>query len=567
MKKKHAEEKLTVKLPCNFSADEILNPLRLRKDLHENLKASMCYILDSYINMVQNRIWREFYDEHGGLPLQAEIFNKIIGKNYNKAVDILIQNGIITRTRGYQAGKVAKLFSLTEEYNSSEYKTRTLSKDSSIYKRLLEYKTKKQDQNEAALSKIYYITKWFDPQRLKLNKMLSHTLIEFYQFKLNGLISNNLPNDRSLEEISSRINHRANSMIDTFNAVNKGEMRLKKTGKDNRLHSVVSSTKKELRGLYYYDDKKLGSVDLKTSQPYLINILLNKDSWKKDGIISKSFPELITYIQSCNYEERLSYLLMFGTFQGLSGCSSVKKPMFNQFDWTSDFYSHLVYLAKAEGKADIFPDRSTAKKKMMVMLFNDKPYMDRDKSFLLFKKWFPFEAEIIIFLKKISREAQIKSSNLMGFNLLPILLQRLESYLVLEKVCLKITQELPLAPIIPVHDCIMTTEENLVEVANIFKNEMQKEIGIEPGLSLDTNSQVIDEVYLKSLVETDFNEILDKKPKGLHHYSKLKAPISFDPPELGGKTIIYSRYFESFNILDESLNDEKIFILINDVKN
>jgi hypothetical protein len=62
-------------------------------------------------------------------------------------------------------------------------------------------------------------------------------------------------------------------------------------------------------------------------------------------------------------------------------------------------------------------------------------------------------------------------------------------------------------------------------------------------------------------------EILDKKPKGLRQYSKLKPPISFDPPELEGKTIIYSRYFESFNILDESLNDENIFILINDVKN
>jgi hypothetical protein len=567
MKKKHAEVKLTVKLPSNFYADEILKPLRLRKDLHGNLKASMCYILDSYINMLQNRIWRDFYDEYGGLPLQAEILNKLIGKNYCKAINILIKNGIITRTRSYQEGKLAKLISLTSEYNSSEFKTRTLSKDSSIYNRLLEYKIKKQNQNKEALSKIHYITKWFDPQRLKLNKELSHTLIEFYQLKLNGMISSKIPKGRSIQEINSRINHRANNMIDTYNTVITGEMRLKKTGKDNRLHSVVSSTKKELRMLYNYDKKKLGSVDLKASQPYLINVLLNTENWKKEGIISKAFPELYSFIQTSRYKESLSYFLMFGTFPGFSGYSMVKKPMFNQFDWASDFYLYLVNLAKAEGKGDIFPDRATTKKKMMVMLFNDKPYMDKDKSFLLLKKWFPFEVEMIMFLKKISREAQIKSSSLKGFNILPVLLQRLESYLVLEKVCLRITEELPLAPIIPVHDSIMTTEENLIEVANIFKKEMQKEIGIEPGLSVDINSQVIDETYLKALVDTDFNEILAKKPKGLHQFSKLKAPISFDPPELEDKTIIYSRYYGSVNVMEENLNDEKLFILIDDVKN
>lgn len=288
MKKKPKEDDLKVILPNNFSADQILSPLGMRKDLHTNLKAGMFFILDNLIKVSQTRRWRDYYDDHGGYPLHSTILNQVVGKKYTTVIDLLVKSGVLIRTKGYQTGKQTKLFALSEKYSSAGYKIRSLSKDASLYKRLLEYRTEQKLLNDAALAKIKYVTKWFDPQRLTLDKKQAHSLIEFYMAEMHALIPDPLPKGRSHDEIESRINLRVNSMIDTFKSVEEGYMGLKKTGKDNRLHSVVSNTKKELRSLYLFDKKPLVSVDLKASQPYLLSQLLKPKNWGKKGWLQGS---------------------------------------------------------------------------------------------------------------------------------------------------------------------------------------------------------------------------------------------------------------------------------------
>lgn len=525
MKKNVKGEELKVIMPENFSADDILDPLGYRKDLHANVKAGMFFILDNLIKMSQNRMWRDFYDEHGGYPLHSTILNQVIGKKYTTVVDLLEKSGVIIRTSGYQAGKQTKLFTLSEKYSSAGYKIRSLSKDASLYKRLLEFRTEQKLLNEDALSKVKYITKWFDPQRLTLDKKRAHSLIEFYMAEMKEMIPDPLPKGRSSDEIQARINHRVNSMIDTFNSVEEGYMGLKKTGKDNRLHSVISNTKKELRGLYRYDGKPLVSIDLKASQPYLLSQLLKPESWGKKGLVSQVFPELHSRISSRKYKKLLDAILMFGTFSKTTTDKGFQGTGFFQFKWDTDFYQHLVDLAKAEGVEKVFPNRSAVKKKMMMILFDDGVYMEDDAGFKLFEKWFSEEAGIIKLLKSVSRETKLSGRDNSGINFLPILLQRIESFLILEKVCKKISEELPNAPIIPVHDCIMTTEEFSGKVADVMSEVLIGEMGLAPGITIDFGVKKLKKQDILSMATQDLSEILSKKSKGHHVPVALKSII------------------------------------------
>jgi hypothetical protein len=560
MKKKPKEEDLKVILPNNFSADQILTPLGMRKDFHTNLKAGMFFILDNLIKMSQTRRWRDYYDEYGGYPLHSTILNQVVGKKYTTVIDLLVKSGVVIRTKGYQAGKQAKLFALSEKHSSAGYKIRSLSKGASLYKRLLEYRTEQKRLNDAAPAKIKYVTKWFDPQRLTLDKKQAHSLIEFYMAEMKALIPDPLPSGRSLEEIESRINHRVNSMIDTFRSVEEGYMGLKKTGKDNRLHSVVSNTKKELRSLYSFDKKPLVSIDLKASQPYLLSQLLKPKSWGEKGLVAKVYPELYSRITSRKYKKQLDAILMFGPFSKTQSSRGFQKTRFYRFKWNTDFYQHLVDRAKEEGAQSVFPDRSSVKKKMMMILFDDGSYMEKDKGFKLFKKWFPEEAAIVSLLKTISRETKASDPDDTSQNFLPILLQRLESYLILEKVCKKISKELTDAPIIPVHDCIMTSVDFADKVEDVVKKVLKNETSLEPGVTKEQGTSSIRKKSLVNLAAEDLQEILDKKSKGKHTLSGIKPPLLFEPPDIEGDWLVYHRY----DIDGIPFEGERIFQIVDD---
>ncbi|MFT3908269.1 MAG: hypothetical protein QM737_02495 [Ferruginibacter sp.] len=560
--------RLPVSLPENFDADSILNPLKLRKDVQANIKASMYYILDTLYHMANSRQWRDYYDEFGGYPLQAEILNKLLGKRYSEALRLLETAGVITRTKGYEVGEQSKLVKLTDKYASVNHKIREIPLDSSLYKKLLKSKKKYDQENYQALQQIPFVTKWFDKSRLSVDLKKVHGFIEFYRIELENRIPQKLPTGRSKIEIEARITQRVNSMIDTINRLSSGDLHLKKIGLDHRLHSILTSTKKELRTLYQYDSSPLVSIDLKASQPYLLTHLLNPEFWKKESKIL--IPELHPQLSGIKLQQQLSSILMFVTSPKMQDSKGFQGINFNNFPWKDDLYNYIVKRAEKEGYQKLFPDRTTVKKKMMMILYDDGVHMDRDSGFLLFQKWFPQEADMILFFKQLSRKKKeqlakkgLKIAPGTVINYLPILLQRLESKLILEDICKRISQEIPAAPLLPVHDCILTTEKYADDIKQIVGRELKKITGIEPGLTVElyNHQQTLDD--LKKLAADDMTEILEKKPKRSMEALTIKPPLMLQVPEKGNDWLIHSRYFDP-NYLENFDPDEKIFVLIDD---
>jgi len=66
-----------------------------------------------------------------------------------------------------------------------------------------------------------------------------------------------------------------------------------------------------------------------------------------------------------------------------------------------------------------------------------------------------------------------------------ILLQQIESHLVLQVITKRIARERPTMPLFTIHDSIVTTEGNENYVQEIIIQEMKKAVGFGPGLRIE----------------------------------------------------------------------------------
>jgi len=76
----------------------------------------------------------------------------------------------------------------------------------------------------------------------------------------------------------------------------------------------------------------------------------------------------------------------------------------------------------------------------------------------------------------------IKSSN---HSDLGAILQRIESYLVLDVICKKITQINSEIPVFTIHDCIITTVGNEGLVKEVIEQVLKDKIGAEPSVKFE----------------------------------------------------------------------------------
>ena len=92
-----------------------------------------------------------------------------------------------------------------------------------------------------------------------------------------------------------------------------------------------------------------------------------------------------------------------------------------------------------------------------------------------------------------------------GESYLPILLQRLESNLVLNHICERISQSYPEAPILPVHDCIYTTQRYAESVQVIMRDTLNELTGYMPGIKMEKSSAKDTLQALKNTAKEDLN--------------------------------------------------------------
>jgi len=528
-------------IPESFDANKILSSVTKRADAKLNLKDSMHFILNALNSVEIQEKYRKRAEETGFYPLHSDILSKICGVRYKVALKLLKQHGVIEIDDSFQIGEYSKGFRLTNKYLTDPLKyTELIGED--FRERYLKERKERDERNTIELSKVPFITKWFNGL-IEVDVETAHKFIEFYRKEMSNILvsSAKLYTTGEYTVIENRINQKANSMLASVTRLKDGKHNLSKSGKDNRLHSTFSSVKKELRPLITYGSKKLVGIDVISSQPYFFSQLLKPEFYKEEkrkNLLEQVYPKLYSILNSTSINTK-STIIKSLTYN-ISTDNELLTNNFINIKWDEDFYNILIDKEKGiVSKKHLFKDRTSVKKQMMLILYDR---LHNSKSKELFSKLFPTESEIIHQINSIE-----------GENYLPILLQRMESFFLLEKVCAKIAQELPDAPIIPVHDSIYTAEEFAEPVKKIMEEVLEELTGIKPGIKLENSSSKETLRELLTTVKADYADLIDKninrrkrkgKPIPVETKVGLKSPVLKEIPENDGKKIFSTRFVD-----------------------
>ena len=387
-----------------------------------------------------------------------------------------------------------------------------------------------------SLNSIAHITKWLDPSRLTIDLQLAHYFIEYYIETLLMGVPSTLSKVKK-REVENKIYQRFNSANLVIRDILEGNFAPTRTGKDHRLHTRISSLKSELRTLITYDGKQLTSLDVTACQPFLFTQLLNPEFYRKqnNGLsIPDLYPELYRIISITPYRRSLSTIIMSVTYPENPTVIGSQGNSFTNISWSEDFYEYLMQTEAQVFGVDnrVFITRSRTKKNVMFLLYSKDQYKHRTPVYKRFERLFPREAALIRFF-----------DGLPGDNFLPILLQRFESALLLEKVGRAVSEQLPDAPLITVHDSFLTLPEYVSGVKSIMQNTIYSLTNIEPGIKIEpylkeTTMAQLQQTALDNLEVVLHSKITQRKSVKIQR----RKPLISDVPEYND-TIILTKSF------------------------
>ncbi len=204
------------------------------------------------------------------IPINAQLLQSRI-KNYRRYLDYLLYDlKIIETNNHYEPGVVSKGYRLIEKYRT--FLTPIKVKDHTLYQSLHRYKRAK----EKSVEHIPYLTKWFN-EKLQIDiELIKDILKKEYQLKKGN------PDlwdfDRNTNKYRKPINQYNHALI-SAQKLNTQDFSLSLDDNVYRFHSVLTNMRSLMRNAVKYDNKKLVSIDIRNSQPYLTIILLTRDFW------------------------------------------------------------------------------------------------------------------------------------------------------------------------------------------------------------------------------------------------------------------------------------------------
>jgi len=277
---------------------------------------------------------------------------------------------------------------------------------------------------------------------------------------------NHLTIDESYKDF---LNSNYTSETEQYNSILASAMRIinkiplaKIDNTSGRFHSNITNMSKGLRPYLRINNEPLVNIDIKNSQPYLSTIILTYPSKVAWMTKNPAFALLLQTLKvSVNKEDVNNYISLV-----ISG----------------QLYEYLMQEFSKEG---LTLTRSETKIQVLRILFG-RNRMPKDetnkKARLIFKDRFLTVHRI--FSKVRGSE---KGDKFQNFKRFAILLQRIESYLMLDVILKRIYKELPGTIAVTIHDSIMTgiLTNNLEAVRKIMIEELTFFVGFAPKINIE----------------------------------------------------------------------------------
>jgi hypothetical protein len=340
------------------------------------------------------------------------------------------------------------------------------------------------NKQNGAVKEYPYLAKWFETEKLEIDEAGALQWINNFESKELLTINNNKrysAKKRLVEKLS--LHEKCRNYKILVSRIKEKDYFFHKDDTGNRLHTNLTNLPKGLRQFLTYDGQGLVSIDIRNSQPYMSLPLLGKEFWQ-----SKILPEKPTLkrIYRELYEERKkergnnNNTIMFRVSSETLIQLDIQKNEFIKSVIEGRFYEYLigVFENKEEINLGHTPNekRERVKKMVLTLLFdNDNIFYNKENGSpsQIFKRIFPSVVEIFEYIKR------------KDYRNLAIILQRIESFLLLDRICGRIAKENTSLPIFTIHDSIVTTVGNEAYIKSVMEDELAKSIGKAPTFSIE----------------------------------------------------------------------------------
>lgn len=383
---------------------------------------------------------KSLLDHNGFIPLRAKYLKKRI-HNYKVHIDYLLRQGILETDGRYIPGCKSKGYRFTELYG-----TRVVPIALTKYTLQKSINTRGgYDRNMRARYDYFY--KWID-RRLKIDYPEAAVFLE----------------RRYVEDLDKGVPNalaRFNSRMLTLTKLHVGEFYFRVDTTGGRLHTNLTVLKRELRNYLDFDGMELTAVDISCSQPTLSMVLLDPRFYGngEDGFASlyRLYPELAESLPIDKIRHKVI------AFQ-------------NRFDKyrdaiNSDLYDYMkANLPALDGGVSY--NRQKLKALTFLVLYSDNRFIWQDEAALKrqFKELFPEVYQIFSIFKSKDSSA------------LAVLLQRIETELVLNRAAKKFSKAYPGCPLFSVHDALAVESNHADNCVDVLRTEALNFCGLNLNL-------------------------------------------------------------------------------------
>jgi hypothetical protein len=431
-----------------------INKLNISED---QLAFAVGYIFDVANNQ------RSTLTKTGYVNISSEIL-KHYNSNYSIVIDFLLDNKIIERDY-YEKNKCFG-YRVTDTYLKDfevyEYKNSKFMYH--LGKKLKNYYTYRGNKpNKGPI----YLTKWFNK---KLEFEYNNAMVELNTKKYLKLYRSELGHKYCYYPVFRT----------RFEDFKHQYYRYSQDDVSGRFHSSLTNLKKEFKKYFKYEGKELYQIDVVNCQPYLLQMILDLEFWESKLKELKYVKKIIDQSTINKVKDVInSIYIMFPESELSPIITEVDSYIKSVNEGT--FYEDFIKLIKKPGF-----NRSKAKTAIYQTLFSHNKFYHQNEFTdsktgitypgaepkRCFYKEYPTISKIITIIKSGKNKAN-----------LALLLQNIESYIIIEKCCYRISKEKPECLIFTIHDSISTTAEYLDYVRKVMEEEFEKFVGVPPEFS------------------------------------------------------------------------------------
>lgn len=415
---------------------------------------------------------RDLIDEEGFVPINMHIIQRGI-RDIKAYKDYLIDTGVIISDRFYVKGVKSICYRWSDEYFTENFSVQEVvcAHEENAY-----FKIPPDERIP------YYLGYWYVQSQLVIDDIAPYYAYAMYQEKVN---------DRNRWDINHATFKKKNPLLQYHTALlnitklhdHQYEIHIDDTV--NRLHTVITNLQKTYRNFLTYNGENLVSLDIKNCQPYLSYLLFNVDFWKVGSKLPLNLYSLPEEIQKRFTVSNLTTEII----KFLEKTSRTSFEKYLELVTSGRIYEEIMKVCKITMRREIIRDE--AKTLMFYMLFSsnrgqsDNPELCHMKD--IFKTvMFPKVAKFFQLTKKADRSISQDKQ----YSRLSVLLQNIESEIILHRCCRRIWEEKGRqVPIFTIHDSIATTLEHESYVSTIMNEELTKNIGVTPILSREVWSE------------------------------------------------------------------------------